>query len=288
MVSTPIVSVVMPTKNSEKYLKEAINSILSQTFMDFEFIVVDDQSNDNTVSIIKSYSDPRVHIISGNNKGISAALNQGIRYSTGKYIARMDADDISLPTRFEAQVKFLEENPHVGVCGTKVNPISDQALYDSSWGEWIKTTPKVIDLLGPVVFCHPTVFLRRSIVDKYDLYYNEDLNSAEDQELWFRAIRVTDFYNIDQQLLLYRIHKDNSTRKNSDKSDIVLHRLKMDLLDWLGVEEIDYDHLDQEALVHKLFDRIEKNHYLELFQELKRSRWIKIGRKIGFMKRIMF
>jgi len=278
MISAPIVSVVMPTKNSERYIKEAINSILNQTFSDFEFIIVDDQSTDHTVSIIKSYSDSRIRFFSGSNMGISAALNQGIKCSIGKYIARMDADDISLPTRFEAQVEFLEENPQVGVCGTKVSPISDQAFYDSSWGGWIKTTPKVIDLLGPVVFCHPTVFLRRSIVDKYGLYYNEDLHSAEDQELWYRAIRVTDFYNVDQKLLLYRIHKSNATKKNSNEGEIVLAQLKLDLLDWLGIEKIDYSHLDQEALVHNLFDKVEESHYQELFQQLKSSRWIKIGK----------
>ncbi|MHC1732039.1 MAG: glycosyltransferase family 2 protein [Bacteroidales bacterium] len=159
MNKAPKISVIMPTRNAEKYLKEAIDSILNQKFSDFEFIIIDDNSIDHTINIINSYHDDRIKIYSGECRGISAALNLGIKKSSGEYIARMDADDISLPERFEQQINFLEQNPDIGICGTRVFTLSSNEHYDENWGDWIITEPKVIDLIGPVIFCHPSVMI---------------------------------------------------------------------------------------------------------------------------------
>ena len=122
------ISVVMSVYNSEKYIIEAIESVLSQTFNDFEFIIVNDGSTDNSLSLIKSINDPRIKIIDQENKGLSKALNIGINIAKGKYIARLDADDIALPTRFEKQYKFLENNPECVALGT-------EAIYTTEDGK---------------------------------------------------------------------------------------------------------------------------------------------------------
>src|SRR5918996_2481069 len=117
MISTPKVSVVMPAYNAAVYLDEAVTSILNQTFREFEFIVINDGSTDDTVSILDKYekSDSRIRVYHQENQGMIAALNRGCRLARGKYIARMDADDISLPRRFERQLEFMEGHPQIGI-----------------------------------------------------------------------------------------------------------------------------------------------------------------------------
>ena len=240
----PVVSVLMPTLNSETYLKEAIDSILNQTFTDFEFIIVDDNSKDRTVNIIKQYKDKRIKLIKGKQQGIAAALNLGLNMAKGEYIARMDADDISLPERLSEQVKFMEENLEIGICGTKIETLrinektEDWEIFlPNSWAH-LKTTPGVFDMLEKAVFCHPSVMFRKSVILKYNLCYNEELHQTEDQDLWFRACKVTKFYNIDKVLLYYREHANASSKKYKSQGDKVLFKLKKEFLLWLYPEGI--------------------------------------------------
>jgi len=239
----PKISVIMPTLNAEKYLKEAIDSILAQTFKNFEFIIIDDNSTDNTLNIINEYKDKRIKLIKGKNKGIASALNLGIKCSKGEYIARMDADDISLPRRFEKQIQFMDQHPEIGICGANVIPLTDDQKY-KSWGSWLKTEPKVIDILLNVAFCHPTVIFRKSIIINNNLYYNEKLKYTEDQELWFRAIKFTNFKNIKKKLLKYRLHPKNKSNKNTKKQKNTLNQLRFAFLKWIGVDSNDCD-IDQ-------------------------------------------
>ncbi|GHT42019.1 hypothetical protein AGMMS49921_06250 [Endomicrobiia bacterium] len=118
VIKTPKVSVVMPTYNTETHLSKAIDSILAQTFDDFEFLIVDDNSTDKTREIIKSYNDKRVRLIDGRCNGLAAALNHGICEANGEYIARMDADETSLPTRFGKQVVYMDEHRDITVLGS--------------------------------------------------------------------------------------------------------------------------------------------------------------------------
>lgn len=231
---TPKISVIMPTLNAEKYLKKAIDSILNQTFKNFEFIIIDDNSTDNTIKIIKNYKDKRIKLIKGKNKGIASALNLGIKHSKGEYIARMDADDISLPQRLEKQIQFMDQHSEIGICGANVIPLTDDPKY-KSWGNWLKTEPKVIDILSNVAFCHPTVILRKSTILKNGLYYKEGLRYTEDQELWFRAIKVTNFYNLKEKLFRYRINKTNTSLKTFSQGESILKNLKIEFLQWLGI-----------------------------------------------------
>jgi glycosyltransferase involved in cell wall biosynthesis len=124
---SPYVTVLMPVYNTEMYLKEAIDSILNQTFRDFEFIVINDGSTDSTSDIIESYSDPRIiYLQNEKNLGVATSLNKGLSIAKGTYIARMDGDDVSRCDRLEKQVAFMDANPEIGVCGTWLETIGDR------------------------------------------------------------------------------------------------------------------------------------------------------------------
>lgn len=218
----PLVSVVMPVYNSEKYIKEAIDSILAQTYSNFEFIIVYDKSTDKTLDIIKSYQDERIKIINGENKGLAAALNKGILSSKGKYIARMDSDDISLPERFEKQVACLNNNPEIGILGTKAQIIENEAITNRFFLEDFYKYKNhifeigIVDVLNTCVFCHPTVMFNKDILVKDNLFYDNSINGGEDQELWTRAILKTKLAILNENLLQYRVHNSNATDVNLD------------------------------------------------------------------------
>lgn len=230
--SHPRISVVMPTFNAAQYLREAVDSILSQTFTDFEFLIIDDNSTDETLDILNSYKDDRIRIIHGPQKGIAAALNCGIRESRGKYIARMDADDISLPNRFLMQFEFMETHNDIGICGSIVICLSEDG--DKTIWRTIEN-PHVLDILINTAFCHSTVFFRKEYMEKYNLIYNENFFCAEDQELWFRAIKFTNFYNIQEPLLIYRSHENNKSKKTIVEGESNLCNIRKDLMNWLGI-----------------------------------------------------
>lgn len=201
----PKISVILPTYNAEKYLQEAIDSLLAQTFQDFEILIVDDGSKDRTLQILKTYDDPRIKIFQGPQKGISAALNMGLDLAQGMYVARMDADDISLPRRFEKQVAFMDEHPNIGICGTDI-----EAFEDSKSNVW-NYFPDVADtktmLLFGCALAHPTVMIRLSIFKEFNLRYDESYFGSEDFELWNRAMEFTDVCSIPEVLVRYRLHK---------------------------------------------------------------------------------
>ena len=212
MNTRPLVSVIMPVYNTAEYLVEAIESILMQSLRDFEFIIVDDGSTDASGEILDRYKDidSRIRVAHQENSGIVVALNKGMRMATGKYIARMDSDDISLPERLARQVAFMDNHPEVGVCGTACR------LFGASSGvSWTTTDPEEIKsrLLFWPCMAHPTVMMRRSLVVKENLYYNPDFRQAEDYELWVRFSRHAQLANLPEALLMYRIRGNQVTSK---------------------------------------------------------------------------
>ena len=135
MISFQKATVLMPVYNAEKYVAEAIDSILNQTFNDFEFLIINDGSTDNSLDIIKSYDDPRITIINNEtNLGLSHTLNKGIELARGEYIIRMDADDISLSIRLEKQIEFMDSNQHIGICGSWIQTF-DKSGNQSIWNK---------------------------------------------------------------------------------------------------------------------------------------------------------
>ncbi len=208
----PTVSVVMPAYNAEKYLREAIESILSQTYDDFEFIIINDGSTDKTKEIILSYSDPRiVYIENEQNSGICVTLNKGLDAARGKYIARMDSDDIAIPRRLETQVRYMDANPKIGASG------SDIEIFGEGITPYIFTQLHTPDecsagLLFNSCFAHPSVIIRKDILDQYNLRYKDEFRGLEDYELWWQISRHSGINNIAQPLLRYRHHKAQVTQ----------------------------------------------------------------------------
>lgn len=212
----PRVSVVIPTRNSEKYLKEALDSILGQTFTDFELLIVDDNSTDGTLEIIRGYEDSRITVLKGPGKGLAAALNFAYRQARGEFIARMDADDIADVTRLGKQVAFLDEHLDVGVCGTKFQQFMDgDAIHHHM------ENVRYVDMLMGCYIGHPTAMLRRQLFAENNLFYDESMRFSEDYDLWTRAIRVTKLGNVQEILLRYRRHNDSVSIAHVDE----MHRL---------------------------------------------------------------
>jgi glycosyltransferase involved in cell wall biosynthesis len=212
MMHNPLISVVLSVYNAEPYLVEAIESILNQTYENFEFIIINDGSTDRSLKIIKSYDDKRIICISRENKGLIASLNEGIQKARGKYIVRMDADDISLPKRFEAQVAFMEKNQDIDLCGTSVTAFGDN-IKSNVWKPSKDNKTIQTQLLFSSPLFHPTVIMRRDVILKYDLLYDEKFKHAEDFELWSRFAKYTKISNIQKPLLKYRILTDSITRE---------------------------------------------------------------------------
>lgn len=211
----PEISVLLPVKNGEKYITESIDSVLNQTFTDFELLIFDDNSTDKTLEIIKSYKDPRIKLYIGKN-GYIANLNKGIEIANGMYIARMDADDIMHPDRLESQLEVME-NMDVDVCGSwliifgegfdayilnhGLSGYLDNMLHRLTRGNYI---------------AHPSVMMRKDFLIKNNLRYVV-YPYVEDYKLWFEIAKKKGiFYVVPKPLLFYRLSDEQVTRNNPE------------------------------------------------------------------------
>lgn len=208
----PAVTVLMPVHNGERYLKEAIESILAQSFADFEFLIIDDGSTDRSRQIVESFSDPRIVLVANaENRGTVHVLNQGIALAKGRYIARMDADDISLPERLERQVRFMDEHPEVGVSGTGMRLIKNGKLKNIRTHAPSDQELKIQLLFSPCFF-HPTVIIRTELAKAHP--YPDNLIYTQDYNYWTQLAPLASFANLDEVLLHFREHEGQiSTRK---------------------------------------------------------------------------
>lgn len=238
-MNLPLVSVVMSVYNAEKYLKEAIDSILNQTYKNFEFIIINDGSNDKSLQIIEQYLDKRIVLINNDkNLKLVASLNKGLDLAKGKYIARMDADDISLPKRLEKQVDFMEHNLDVGICGTWLQHFPIGPLDKN------RETPTYFDVLRyPSPFGHPTVIMRKSVLDTFHLRYNPNFEYCEDYDLWSRAIRYTKFANLQEVLFKYREHQSSISVSKSKEQAKKTRTVQLNMIHYLTDDEFLFEKL---------------------------------------------
>jgi glycosyltransferase involved in cell wall biosynthesis len=208
----PKVTVLMPVYNAERYLREAINSILGQDFSDFEFLIIDDGSTDGSAAVIASCADSRFRVLShGQNWGIVRTLNQGLAAAGGDYIARMDSDDVSLPARLRQQVRFMDENPDVAVCGTFYRSFGagrERTVRLPRDPETLRTM-----LLFASPLAHPTVMIRRSFLVSHDLSYREEDRHFEDMGLWKECAERGRIANLPRVLLRYRLSPGGVSRQ---------------------------------------------------------------------------
>ncbi|MDF2633460.1 MAG: glycosyl transferase family 2 [Pelosinus sp.] len=231
----PIITVLMPVHNGSLYLCDAIDSILGQTYHNFEFLIIDDGSTDNTADIISSYKDGRIRVIKNDtNIGISKALNIGIQNARGRYIARMDCDDVSRSDRLYKQVLFMEQHPEIGVCGSWVKTIEE-------WGQgnlWrFYTEPEQIkcQLLFGNVLAHPSVLIRRDVLKTTGTYYHVLYKYAQDYKLWVELAKKVLFVNIPEVLVAYRIHDKQASVRHADEAISEPDRIKLEQLAILGI-----------------------------------------------------
>lgn len=211
------ISVVMSAYNAEKYLREAMDSILAQTYGDFELIVIDDKSTDATGQILKEYAqrDPRVVVLENQeNMGLTKSLNKGLAVAKGEYIARMDADDISVPDRFAKQVDFLDSHPDysfVSCIGRYIDEDGKEEqlrLFPETNEEICAMMPKVDAVM------HPGVMFRKADIAAIGDYC-EDFRVVQDYDLWFRGMAAGyKFYNIQEPLVLFRRNDSYNKRKS--------------------------------------------------------------------------
>lgn len=229
----PIVSVIMPVYNAEEYVGLAIESILNQDFRKFEFIIIDDGSTDNSLNIIKTYIDPRIVLVRNEtNLKLVASLNKGLHIARGKYIARMDADDISLPARLGKQVEFMEEHPEVGVCGTWVE------LFGGGEGRGCYSNDPGIakgTLLFGCSVAHPSVMMSREILES-GLSYSPSYPHAEDYALWVQIAKTHQISNLAEVLLKYRISSNQVSAKFAKEQIETTIKIQMEQLYALGIK----------------------------------------------------
>lgn len=210
----PKISVIMPVYNGEKYLREAIDSILNQTFTDFEFVIINDASKDTTEEIIKSYNDDRiVYLKNEQNLGVAGTLNKGLDIAKGEYIARIDADDIALPERFKKQVEHMDKHDNIGVLGSDII-IFGEGLEDKKYSFCHKKEEAKAGLFFKSSIAHPTVMIRSSILKDYSLKYTEKYNGFEDFALWWDIAKYSDIEVLPEFLVKYRQHSSQVTKKH--------------------------------------------------------------------------
>lgn len=215
--SIPLISVVIPAYNAARHLREAIDSILVQTFSNFELIIINDGSTDEIKEIIQSYDDPRIHYIENEqNSGICTTLNKGLQASRGKYIARMDADDIALPERLATQLAFMEDNPDVGIVGSDIE-IFGEDITPSIFYTLHSHEECYAGLLFNSCLAHPAVMIRNSIILEHNLLYKEKYRGLEDFELWWQIAKYSKITNLPFTLLRYRRHKAQETQNVSQQ-----------------------------------------------------------------------
>lgn len=234
-----MVTVLLPVYNASAYLRECIDSILNQTYTDFELLVINDGSTDNSEEIILSYTDKRIRYVKNEtNIKLIATLNKGIDLATGKYIARMDSDDICLPQRLEKQVAFMEANGMVGVCGTWVKTLGLEKDYEVKFRQGHDEIK--FQLFFSNYLHHPTVMLRKSVLTEHNIKYGNYLH-IEDYEMWVRMSRLCNIEILPQVLLIYRCHGQNISVVNKDFQENYSAQIRK-----MQIDELRFDYSPEE------------------------------------------
>lgn len=248
----PLISVIMPVHNSQKYISSAIESILNQTFKKFELIIINDASSDKTLDIIKVFlrKDSRVKLINNDTRlDIAASLNKGISVAESNIIARMDADDISLPQRLELQYKIINSSKNIAVVGANIvildtdeNEIAVRNYPDSS-----KKLKGCLFKYSP--FAHPVVCFRKNMFEEVGKY-NPKYSPTEDLDLWFRFGSRYTFESIPEPLLKYRLNEKSSSHISLKEVEILVFKIRLDAIIKYGYRPSLYD------IIYNLFQFI--------------------------------
>lgn len=214
-MSSTNLSVIMPVYNAENYLSEAIDSVLGQTFKDFEFIIIDDGSKDKSPKILKDYAarDKRIKLIAQENRGLVKSLNRGIKAAKGTYIARHDNDDKSAPERFNREIDFLQAHPDIVIVGSSVNVMDNKSQIIHQHAVLLQDPEIRQELLLRSPFAHGSVMFKRQTAIDAGLY-DQHSELAEDYDLWLRMSKFGQLANLDEYLYCYREHDQGMSAIN--------------------------------------------------------------------------
>ncbi len=244
----------MPVYNAQEYVQQAIESILNQTYGDFEFLIVNDASSDDSRPIITSFADKRIRLIDNEtNLGIARSRNRGVELASGEYIALMDSDDISLPQRLATQVAFMERYRECGVCGGWMRTIGRRS------GVIIRYPAECAAIRCAMFFknkgiANPTAMLRRRVFERLGIRYNPELRCFSDYDFWVRCLHAIQFANISEVLVEYRLHESNTENRISGfEQKQTLTNIRRFLLAELGIYPNDQELELHEALCSMKF-----------------------------------
>lgn len=291
-----LVSVILPVHNGADYIHEAITSVLGQTYNNFELIIIDDCSKDETVTITQSFQDARIRLISSQERlRLCKALNIGLKNANGLFIARMDADDVCHPRRLEYQVRFLQKHSSIGFCGSWVRRFGEQQQSQRLCGPVGPMRVKAFAIYdNPMV--HSSVMLRREVLQNVEPVYRDDFAHAEDFDLWTRLLKETEGDNLPEALLSYRVHNQSVTVQKSEAMDRTASRILKRSLKHLGLNptqdevmrhrrwatgRLDYDNISQDIeAAEKWLNQLLKANRQSLFSDPTAFLWA--TRKIWF------
>lgn len=272
-MNKPLVSIVMTAYNEELYIKEAIESVLNQTYFNFEFIIINDGSVDKTENIILSFSDDRIKYFKNEkNLKLIDSLNIGLNIAQGKYIARMDSDDICVPERIEKQVEFMEANPEIGISGAQLLVFGKENGFMN-----YPLTHEDIRLRLFITSCfgNNVVIFRKTLFDKHQLYFPKGYLHAEDYKCWTNWVLVAKAGNLNLNLVKYRSHANSVSSKHKMVQRDTRNRIRLEYLS--KVFELKNDNLLAKDFVGKIsYKRVvaikeilKINRYKKQFDDLK-------------------
>lgn len=277
----------MPVYNASRYLTQAIDSILQQSYRNYEFLIINDGSQDDTDRIVRSYQDSRIkYLTNEQNLGISRSLNLGIQLASGKYIARMDADDISYSTRLEQQVAWLEAHNEVGILGSAViNIDSDGVALGLDKSPACTHYTLLWYQLFACPFIHPTVMMRSNVI-QFAGGYSSEYEWAEDRELWYRLLTKSNGANLSESLLQFRRHSTNSSQVYASQQHINSARVTREAMSallcyqvplelCLAVEQGNYTSADQVLTAYHLIQKL-YSAFLDKYElTLTEKKWVR-------------
>lgn len=258
----PLVSVLLPVYNGGPYLGASIESLLGQTYRNFELIIVNDGSTDDTAQVIERYQDPRIRLLNQENRGLSPSLNRAVAAARGKYLARQDADDLSLPSRLEKQVAFLESHPDHGIVGTWAEIFCGLRGTKRAHLHHCANAPLKFNLIFDNYFVHSSVMVRASLLQRIGPYAAEASRQPEDFELWSRILRsrCCKMANLPEKLVAYREVEGSICRSQPQRIiDGVVRICRENLAAASGRSPEDRNVADLAALRHGVFHQVSRN-----------------------------
>lgn len=233
----PLVSILLPVYNAELFIRDSIQSILDQTYSNWELIIVDDGSKDKSLEIANSFTDKRIQVLKKSNSGMGDSLNKALAIAKGDFIARQDADDISLPTRLEKQVQFMLKNPGTGLLGTWSKIINERGEATGQFHKHPLSSPELkCDLLFDNPFVHSSVIFKRQVINDCGMYDTTVNSLVQDFEYWFRISRKFDVANIGEVLHEYRQLKSGISFSTSNFNEVVGRQSATNMKKVLGAD----------------------------------------------------